>query len=346
MTEQPQDAAPQQLFLAHAGDGVVATCELDADGTLTETARCEVGPGATALVLDRPRDRMFVSVRSDPPTVVTVRIDEAGRLTPVSRTEVADSLTYLSVDPSGHTLLAVSYGGGFGVSMPIAADGTVGAVASRVEHANLHSVIVSDDGRFAYLASLGEDVIAQCSLVGGRLEPLDPPTVAAPPKSGPRHLVLSADGRNLYCSTEFSGEAIRFTRDPETGLLTRAEAVSAIDESRGLMHSELGADPVEGHLIWGADLHLSPDERFLFVSERCESTLVGIAVAEDGALQGQVSITETVRQPRGFGITPDGHLIAVGEKSDEVVAYAIEADGSLTVTSRIRGGRKSNWVAI
>lgn len=335
----------ETVFIAHSGDGVVATYELDGDGRLAETARCEVGPGSTALALDDDRSRMFVSVRTDPEAIATVEIEQDGVLRPARTSEADDSITYLAVDAEGSTLFAVSYGGGFGVALPIGMDGQLGEPTFRVEHANLHSVVVSPDNRHVYMASLGEDLIAQFAFRDATLLPLDPPTVAAPEGSGPRHLVFSRDGRNLYCMTEFSGEAIRLAR-AEDGTLTREEAVDAYDTTRGLGHSEFGADPVENHYIWGADLHLSPDERFLFCSERCESTLVAVEVDDQGRLGGRASVTDTEKQPRGFAITPGGFLIAVGEQSDQISVYAIEADGSLRQTDRIPGGEKSNWVSV
>lgn len=335
----------QQLFIAHSGDGVVGTYDLAADGRLTETARNEIGPGNTALAFDAVHERMFVAVHSDPQMIATLSVDAAGVLTTTSTTTVDDSITYLSVDATGSTVFAVSYEGGFGIALPVDDDGQLGEPVFRAEYPNLHSVVISPDNRNVYMASLGADLIAQFAYADGTLRPLDPPTVTAPEGSGPRHQVLSADGANLYCITEFSGEAIRYSR-ADDGTLSREEAVPAFDQSRGLGHSEFGADPRENHYIWGADLHLTADERVLFCSERCESTLIGVAVDTDGRLGEQLSITDTETQPRGFAVTPDGHVVAVGERSDQISVYQIGADGSLTRTDRIPGGTKSNWVLV
>lgn len=337
---------PRNVFIANTGDGEIVTFHLDGEGQLTRHATCAVAKGNTALCLDAERARMFAATRADPPTIVTLSVAPDGELSVISTSEAPGSINYLSLDATGKTLLAVSYSGGFVVSLPVNDDGSLGEVSSRFEHQNLHSVIISTDNRHAYAAALGEDVIAQFDLTAEGLVPLDPATVEAPKGSGPRHLVSNEVGTQLYCMTEFSGEVVRYVRDADTGTLVRREAVPAFDQSRGLEHSVFGADPVKEHYIWGADLHFNANESLLLTSERCESTLIAIVVGADGTLGEQVSTTDTETQPRGFDVSPDDILIASGERSTHVSAYRIESDGSLARTCRVENGDTPNWVAI
>ena len=336
----------RSVYIANTGDGEIATFHLDGEGQLTRHSVCAVANGNTALCLDAGRGRMFTATRATPPTIATLSVSPDGELAVTQSTEAPGSINYLSVDATGSTLLAVSYSGGFVISLPINSDGSLGEVTSRFEYQNLHSVIISPDNRHAYAAALGEDVLAQFDLTPAGLVPLDPPTVDAPKGSGPRHLVSNEVGSQLYCMTEFSGEVVRYERDADTGTLTRQEAVPAFDQSRGLKHSVFGADPVEEHYIWGADLHFNANESLLMTSERCESTLIALTVGADGVLGGQVSITDTETQPRGFDVSADDLLVASGERSTHVSAYRIEPDGSLTRTCRVENGDTPNWVTI
>jgi 6-phosphogluconolactonase len=107
-------------------------------------------------------------------------------------------------------------------------------------------------------------------------------------------------------------------------------------------------DPAElAKLAWAADIHVAPDGRFVYVSERTSSQLLTLRVAQDGALEF-VAATPTETQPRGFRIDPTGRfLVACGEKSQHVSVYAIDAaSGALTPVSRSEGGRGANWVEI
>lgn len=97
----------------------------------------------------------------------------------------------------------------------------------------------------------GDDLVAQCRIEeDGSPTPLDEPAAHVAPGSGARHLILSADERSAYLMTEFTGMAIRFDRNPFTGMLEVAESVKAYDTTRGLTHSAFGADQA-GHLAWG-----------------------------------------------------------------------------------------------
>ena len=100
--------------------------------------------------------------------------------------------------------------------------------------------------------------------------------------------------------------------------------------------------------IWAADIHLTPDGKFLYLSERTESTLNAFSV--DGAT-GRLtyrSTHATERQPRGFAIDPSGRfVVATGEKSDMISLYAIDAaSGALERRRRYPTGKGANWVAI
>ncbi len=192
---------------------------------------------------------------------------------------------------------------------------------------------------------LGADLVAQYALADDlSLVPLEPATAAASAGSGPRHLVLNDAQDAVYVLTEFSGEVLHYRRDTAAGTLELVGAASAFDRSKGLGHSEFGADPLAHHYIWGADLHWGTDGAVLWASERTESTLAAVPVAADGTVADAESFTVTEPQPRGFATGLGGrYLVAAGEKSTTVTLYA--ADGAqLERRQRAETGRGANWV--
>jgi 6-phosphogluconolactonase len=334
------------VLVTNPGDAAIATYRLDGE-SLVPLSVVDGLRGVSAFAIDASRDLVYAGARGDAGAIVTLALDRAsGVLTPVGRRDVDATLEYLALSADGRLLLGASYHGGYGSVWPVDEAGRVGEPTARIEFPNLHSVVVA--GGHTYFASLGADLIAEYALgADGALTPLDPPTVPAPVGSGPRHLVVSADGANLYLLTEFSGEAIRFARDAASGVLTMAESVPAYDTGAGLGHSVFGANPLEHHYIWGADLHLTPDGRHLLCSERTESTLTTIEVSPDGRLVRAVAVSRTERQPRGFALSPDGALVvAAGEKSPDLAVSRLEQDGSLTLLSRVPTGAGANWVRV
>jgi 6-phosphogluconolactonase len=100
--------------------------------------------------------------------------------------------------------------------------------------------------------------------------------------------------------------------------------------------------------IWAADIHMTPDGRFLYISERTSSILSGFSVdARTGALT-YLGSTPTETQPRGFAIDPGGKLlIASGEKSETISVYAIDpSTGALRLLQKYPAGKGANWVEI
>lgn len=333
------------VLVANAGGGSVSTFHLE-DGRLERLAVTDGLTGCSTFAVDAARDLVYVGVKGEPDGILTLSLDrESGRLTPQSRLGLpVGGMNYLALRRDGTGLLGASYGGGYGISCPIT-DGVVGEPVSRIEFPNLHSVLPSADGRFAYFVSLGADLLAQYALADDlQLMPLEPPTVAAPGGSGPRHLVFNDAQDAVYVVTEFSGEVLHYARDPQTGQLELRDATTAYDTTKNLSHSMFGADPLENHFIWGADLHFGAGGRRLWASERTESTLAALSVADDGSLSapGRFTITET--QPRGFAISPDGaHLVAAGEKSTTISLYAVR-DDEIELLQRAETGRGANWV--
>jgi 6-phosphogluconolactonase len=100
--------------------------------------------------------------------------------------------------------------------------------------------------------------------------------------------------------------------------------------------------------IWAADLHLTPNGKFLYMTERTSNSLATFSV--DGASGKLIYLgsTHTEKQPRGFAIDPKGRFLVVsGEKSDTISAYAIdEASGALKLIGKYPAGKDANWVEI
>jgi 6-phosphogluconolactonase len=111
-----------------------------------------------------------------------------------------------------------------------------------------------------------------------------------------------------------------------------------------------GAEPARNRDrdIWAADIHLTPDGKFLYISERTSSTLCAFSVNAQSGKLTYLSSTATEAQPRGFAIAPNGKfIVACGEKSDTISVHAIDpASGALSSRQEYPGGKGANWVEI
>lgn len=286
------------------------------------------------LAVSPDRRVLHAALRQPPYPGVSFAIDpREGDLSVLGSAHLPHQICYLTVDRSGRHLLAASYQGALLASHRLNARGAITAPPTQVVATPpaCHSVIQDAAGHFVYAASLGGDVIMRFRFdpETGRLE--DMQTAPMPQGAGPRHLQLSADGRVLYVLCELDATIGVFEVAADTGLLARRQI--------------LRTQP-DGTATKAADLHLTPDGRVLYASERTSSTLTACRVAADGSLS-MIGAFPTETFPRGFAIEPRGRfLFAVGQQSHHLSVYRIEADGVLTPLARHATPRNPNWIEI
>lgn len=328
------------VYVANADSGDLSVLRLDAArGTLSPIQTVPVGGEVMPLATSPDHRVLHAAIRSQPYEVASFRIDPAsGRLTAIGRSLLPDSMASIAVDRSGRTLFGASYGGHRMSLSPIGADGAAQA-ATQVwpTGRNAHQVLVDPSNRFVFVSNLGDDAVLQFGFDAATrtLTPNLVPRYEGRKGAGPRHLRFHPGGRFVHLLNELDATVDTLGFDEQAGTLSLRHTVSALPPG------------FEGR-PWAADLHLTPDGRWLYASERTSSTLSVFAVdGVDGRL-ACLSNTLTEAQPRGFGIDPGGRfLVAAGQRSNAVSLYRIDPDdGGLTLLARQRVGRNPNWVEI
>jgi 6-phosphogluconolactonase len=264
-----------------------------------------------------------------------------GALSLLAEAPVEESTPYLTADHAGRHLFGAAYQGDMVWVGDVDADGRLAPLPHKAigRGKSPHHVCLSADDRIAYVAFCGEDTIKQFGFDPrtGALTPKDELTLRVEEGSRPRHLVLHTDLPVLYCIDEWAPRVNVYRIDPKTGALS--------PDGRG----ELGQAPGTSeapHLC--ADLHMTPDRRFLYGSERKTSTISGFAVDPKSGALSRVETIVTEKSPRTFAIDPTGaFLIAAGQDSDHVSVYAIDREsGRLTLVARQASGACPSWVEV
>ena len=295
-------------------------------------------PGSsTPLAISPDQQLLFAGVRSEPYTVLSFAIDsKSGRLTYRGRGALADSMANIATDRTGKFLFSASYGGNRVAMNPIGADGIVGAPTQVIPTGlNAHAFLPSPDNHFVFATNLGSDQILgfRFDAARGMLTPNEPVATKVAEKNGPRHFVFHPNGKFVYLVNELSAALLVFSYDAARGTWQQIQQASALPDG-------FGGKP------WAADVHLAPDGRFLYASERGSNTISAFRVDAESGRVTPIGSVPTEKQPRGFAIDPSGRLlIAVGELSNAMSIYAIDpASGALKLLQSISVGKKPNWV--
>jgi 6-phosphogluconolactonase len=332
------------VYVGSSDSQDITVLELKANGDLSPVATTAVaGPdkrgGSLPMAVSPDKKFLFAGLRNEPFSVTTFAIDKkTGKLSPVGTGPLADSMAYISTDRTGKFLLAASYPGHKIAVSPIGANGVVGAAQQVIPtQPNAHCIMTDPTNRYVLHTSLGGDVIYQEKFDAktGKLTPNDPPTVGVKAKSGPRHLVFSPTGKFVYLVDELDAAIYVFPWDASTGTLKKVVQVTTA------LPAGFEGKP------WAADIHATPNGKFLYASERTTSTLAAFSVDAKTGMLTAIGSFPTEKQPRGFNIDPTGrYLLAVGQLSNSLTSYAIEKTGKLTKLKEYPMGKNPNWVEI
>lgn len=334
-------------YIGNADSNDISVFKMSESGemTLVQTAAFKgvEKPGSSTPLAITPDHRVMIAgVRSQPYLAVSFAIDpKTGQLGHLGNGPLADSMAHIAVDRSGKFLFSASYGGNKVALNPLLANGAVAEPKQVIPTGlNAHAFLPSPDNRFVFATNLGSDQVLSFAFdaATGTLTPSDPPAHKVPDKSGPRHFVFHPGGKFVYLLHELNGDVAVFTYEARSGAWDEIQRTTALPE--GFSGKASDKKP------WAADIHITPDGRFLYASERTTSTLAAYKVDGSSGKLTTIGSVPTEKQPRGFQIDPSGrYLAAVGELSDGMTVYAIDqSSGALARLKSYPTGKKPNWV--
>jgi 6-phosphogluconolactonase len=234
---------------------------------------------------------------------------------------------HLCIATDGRTLFVGNYGSGSLANFPINPDGSLGNPACTIQHAGsslhpkrqtkpyVHSVNLSPDNRFAYVADLGTDKIAvyQFNAETRTLQPNTPPSVCVKPGAGPRHFCFAPSGKFAYLINELDETVIAFSHDARTGNLTELQTLSTLPAGW------------TGNTTC-AEVKVHPSGKFLYGSNRGHDSIVTYQI---DPVKGTLTLagfqTTGIKTPRHFNIDPTGQFCLVANQdADTVLVFRID----------------------
>ena len=172
----------------------------------------------------------------------------------------------------------------------------------RQEKAHIHSSLTSPDGSRLLVADLGSDRLYQFVRDGqGSLRPDEAqPWFQIGPGQGPRHFAFHPNGKWLYLVTELDRSLLVFRYEANSLQFVKEYSL----RESGDQESSLAAD-----------IHVTADGRFLYVSVRGPGCLCGFQIQGDGGELVPIGRFPAGGVcPRSFHISADGRFVAVANQ--------------------------------
>ncbi|MEO6149149.1 MAG: lactonase family protein [Mucilaginibacter sp.] len=251
---------------------------------------------------------------------------KTGQLTIVNKQPVkgADAC-YVSVDEDSKNLFVANYSSGSLTVLPLNEDGSVlplsqliqekgsSANKQRQEGPHVHTAFLSPDEKYLLYTDLGTDKIHSYRYKSSQDQPLTLTSITTvAPGSGPRHLDFSPDKKHVYVLEELTGDVTVF--DYDNGKLKQVQTITMLAPG---FKGKVGA----------ADIHVSPDGRFVYASNRGDiNNIVVYSVAPETGLLTFVERKPTMgKTPRNFVIDPTGnYLLVANQDSNSVFVFKLD----------------------
>jgi 6-phosphogluconolactonase len=184
--------------------------------------------------------------------------------------------------------------------------------------AQSHATIADRSGSYVFVASKGDDLIAQYlfDTESGLLSANTPGNVSLPEGSGPRQLVSHPSGNFIYLLNETSHTLSAFALGTSGALSSISPPLSSTDT----LEEEATGSGVVVH----------PGGRFLYASNRAgtDSSIATFSVDPVSGAPSRISVVSSHGdRPRSIAVSPDGKFLVCGNRtSNDIAIFRIDTD--------------------
>lgn len=325
------------VYVSLRDDNAIQVYELDTEkGELKHIEEYKLDGGPASMCFNPEKNILYVSHRASN-GFSSHKIDtNSGRLTPFNSVRAIDNPVYISTDKKNNFLLSVYYAAGKSAIYKLKKDGSISdsLTQNNEGYVNPHSILTDATNRFVFIADKSGEKIYQYKFndESGKIESNNPAEFVTVKNTGPRHFVFNNENTIAYFVNELGNSVSAYHLDKQNGTLELFQTVPTLPDDF------TGSNTA-------ADIHLTPNNNFLYATNRGCDSIAGFSVDKKTGLLQRIGIFPTEKTPREFDIDPAGkYLISAGEDSGNLALYLINKDGKLIPLQIVSAGKRPSWV--
>ena len=272
-------------------------------------------------------------------SVATYKVETDGKLTYLYNAPINGGTTELKTDHTDNYLAFANYGAGTATVCKLENGIFKGKEVQEIKlEKKAHAARFSPDNKMLMIPATGPNVIFQLAFDSktGKVTQKQSAPGNSEGACQPRHLIFHPKINYAYSTQERVSPGVATWKwDPKKGQLTNIENIMCNKEMTGSLTT--------------ADLHLSPDNKFLYVSLRDKNNerdaILLFRIRSNGQLQ-YANRFPCENIPRSFCLNKSGDYVYVaGQKANMLGVYKInKADGYLTKVTQYETGKGPVWV--
>ncbi len=235
---------------------------------------------------------------------------------------------HISVHPTGTMVYTANYSGGTFSAYSVAKDGSIDKViftdqyrgsgpnTKRQDRSHAHYATPTPNGKFVLVTDLGADKIMnyKVSVKKNKLVPNPKqPYFTSAAGAGPRHLVIHPSGKYLFLLNELTATVTACSLDKD-GVIKEIASYQTAPQDLSVGNTS-------------AAIHLHPNGKFVYVSNRGYNAIGAFKIMEDGRLEKVGDVRQGIQIPRDFNIDPTGKFMVVANQTkNNLVVYSVNSE--------------------
>jgi 6-phosphogluconolactonase len=333
----------QELLYVSSGDALEVKKINPKTGLILDFQRIEL---KDISVFTFSRNKIFLYAKAsihgnrENPSIATFKVAADGKLALIYNAPISGRITDLKIDHTDNYLAGSHYGKGTASIWKLDNGVYKGELVQEILlEKNAHAARFSPDNKVLFIPATGPNKIFQLAFdqKTGKVTRTNP---ALGPQTGatqPRHLVFHPTLNVAYSTQERKKPGVAvWNWNPSQGALELAETLTSSEDFSGRIST--------------ADLHISPDGKFLYISSRDkQKELDRIIAYKINATNGRLTLANKFpceHIPRSFCLNKTGDFAYVaGQKENKLGIYKInKTTGDLIKVMQYETGKNPIWV--